>query len=59
MTEEAKYYQMIYPDARKIRGEEIVKWAMDVAEDVKLGMPGSVEEAMFVLSNLGIANFAK
>jgi len=58
-NEESRQYQMIYPECRRVDGEEIVRWAMDIAEDEGIEMPGSVEEAKFLLQDRGLATFAK
>lgn len=52
-------FQVLYPRPKRMRGEDIVKWAMDIADDAGEEMPGSVAQAIAYLEDAGLARFAK
>ena len=52
-------FQVLHPRPKSMKGLDIVRWAMDIAEDEGDEMPGSVAQAIEYLNKVGVAKFAK
>lgn len=50
---------MIWPERRFVTETEIISWARDLSSNYELPFNGSVEEAIFLIQDVGDGTFAR